>query len=89
MEYGDVLWDGCTDGEGDLLEFVQYEAAKIVMGAMKGTSRRSLLHEIGWDDFKTRCSIHKLKFYFKIVNNLTPNYLRELLPSQVSERAPC
>ena len=89
MEYGDVLWDGCTDGEGDLLAFVQYEAAKIVTGAMKGTSRRSLLHEIGWDDFKTRCSIHKLKFYFKIVNNLTPNYLRELLPSQVSERAPC
>ena len=31
MEYGDVLWDGCTDGEGDLLEFVQYEAAKIVL----------------------------------------------------------
>ena len=24
MEYGDVLWDGCTDGESDLLEFVQY-----------------------------------------------------------------
>ena len=87
MEYGDVLWDGCTDGEGDLLEFVQYEAAKIVTGAMKGTSRRSLLHEIGWEDLKTRRSIHKLKFYFKIVNNLTPNYLRELLPSQVSERA--
>ena len=38
MENGDVLWDGCTDGEGDLLEFVQYEAAKIVMGAMKGTT---------------------------------------------------
>ena len=38
MEYGDVLWDGCTEGEGDLLEFVQYEAAKIVTGAMKGTS---------------------------------------------------
>jgi hypothetical protein len=34
MEYGDVLWDGCTDGESDLLEFVQYEAAKIVTGAM-------------------------------------------------------
>ena len=67
---------------------MQYEAAKIVTGAMKGTSRRSLLHEIGWEDLKTRRSIHKLKFYFKIVNNLTPNYLRELLPSQVSKRAP-
>ena len=88
MGYGDVLWDGCTDGEGDLLEFVQYEAAKIVTGAMKGTSRRSLLRETGWEDLKTRRSIHKLKFYFKTVNNLTPNYLRELLLSQVSERTP-
>ena len=86
MEYGDVFWDGCTDGESDLLEFVQYEAAKIVMGAMKGTSRHSLMQEIGWEDMKTRRSIHKLIFYFKIINNLTPNYLKGLLPPQVFER---
>ena len=69
-----------------VLEFVQYEAAKIVTGAMKGTSRHSLMQEIGWEDMKTRRSIHKLTFYFKIINNLTPNYLKELLPSQVFER---
>ena len=28
MEYGDVLWDGCTDGES--LESVQYEARKVI-----------------------------------------------------------
>jgi hypothetical protein len=28
MEYADLLWDGCMDGESDLLEFVQYESAK-------------------------------------------------------------
>ena len=86
MEYGDVLWDGCTEGESDVLEFVQYETAKIVTGAMKGTSRRSLMHEIGWEDLKVSRSIHKLIFYFKIVHNLTPNYLKELLPCQVFER---
>jgi hypothetical protein len=53
---------------------------------MKGTSRHSLMQEIGWEDMKTRRSIHKLAFYFKIINNLTPNYLKELLPSQVFER---
>ena len=77
MEYGDVLWDGCTDGESDLLEFVQYEAAKIVTGAMRITSRHSLMQEIGWEDMKTRRSIHKLAFYYKIINNLTPNYLTQ------------
>jgi hypothetical protein len=35
MEYADVLWDGCS--ESDLLEQVQYESAKVVTGAMKGT----------------------------------------------------
>jgi hypothetical protein len=35
-----------------VLEFVQYEAAKIVTGAMKGTSRHSLMQEIGWEDMK-------------------------------------
>ena len=67
MEYGDALWDGCTDGESDLLEFVQYEAAKIVTGAMKGTSRRSFMHEIGWEDLKVRRPIHKLTFILKLL----------------------
>ena len=86
MEYADVLWDGCTDSESDLLEHVQYEAAKIVTGAMKGTSKHRLMQEIGWEDLKTRRAIHKLLLYFKIVNNLCPSYLVDLLPLLVSER---
>ena len=87
MEYADSLWDGCTDTESDHLESVQYEAAKVVTDAMKGTSRRNLMQEIGWEDMKTRCSIHKMTLYFKIFKNLVPNYLKELLPSRVFERS--
>ena len=36
MEYADLLWDGCTECESRLLGHVQYEAAKIVTGDMKG-----------------------------------------------------
>ena len=86
MEYADVLWDGCTDSESDILEHVQYEAAKIVTGAMKGTSKQRLMQEIGWEDLKIRRAIHKLLLYFKIVNNLCPSYLVDLLPLLVSER---
>ena len=81
MEYADVLWDGCTDGESDLLKFVQYESAKIVTGAIKDTSRQYLMKELGWEDMKLRRTLHKLMFYYKIVN-----YLKELLPTQVFER---
>ena len=68
------------------IEHVQYEAAKIVTGAMKGTSKQRLMQEIGWEDLKTRRAIHKLLLYFKIVNNLCPSYLVDLLPLLVSER---
>ena len=55
-----LIWDGCTDGESDLLEFIQYEASKIVTGAIKGTSKNKLIQEVGWEDMKIRRSIHKM-----------------------------
>ena len=45
MEYADIIWSGCTDTESNLLEHVQYEAAKVVTGAIKGTSRQRLLED--------------------------------------------
>ena len=38
MEYGDVIWDNCTEFESQLLESVQYDSAKVVTGAIMGTS---------------------------------------------------
>ena len=86
MEYADVLWDNGIASDCDLLEHVQYEAAKIVTGAIKGTSKHRLMQEVGWESMSTRRKIHKLILYYKIVNNLSPTYLKELLPLQVSER---
>ena len=86
MKYADVVWNDCSDTESDLLDSVQYEAGKIVTGAMKGISRQRLMCELGWEELKTRRAIHKLTLYFKIVNNLTPQYLRNFLPPRVSER---
>jgi hypothetical protein len=80
MEYADVLWDGCSVSESDLLEHVQYEAAKVVTGAVKGTIKSRVLEELAWEDMGTRRLIHKLVLFFKIVNHLTPGYLSVLLP---------
>ena len=44
-------------------------------------TRQYLMKELGWEDMKLRCTLHKLMFYYKIVN-----YLKELLPTQVFER---
>jgi hypothetical protein len=40
--YGDVIWDNCSEEEAKVLEHVQYEAARVVTGAIKGTSAIAL-----------------------------------------------
>jgi hypothetical protein len=48
VEYADVLWDSCSISKRDLLEHIQYEAAKVT--AMKGTSKSRVLEELAWED---------------------------------------
>jgi hypothetical protein len=36
LEYADVLWDGCSDNENDLIEHVQYQSALVVTGVLVG-----------------------------------------------------
>ena len=52
---------------------------------MKGNSKHRLMQEIRWEDLKTRKATHELLLYFKIVNNLCPSYLVDLLHLQVNE----
>ena len=37
MEYRNVIWNNCYDCDLALLDSVQYEAARLVTGAIKGT----------------------------------------------------
>jgi hypothetical protein len=86
MKYADFIWDGCTNESSDILESVQYEAASLVIGAIKGNNRLSMLQELSWDLLKTRCQIHKVSIFYKMTSNLLPNYLSSLVPCSVSDR---
>ena len=86
MEYGDVIWNNCYDCDSALLDGVQYEAAKLVTGAIKGTSSARLHKELAWESLSRRRKLHLLCQFYKIVKNLAPYYLSELLPKLSSER---
>jgi hypothetical protein len=86
LEYADVVWDGCSDSDSDLLESLQFEAARIITGAMKGTHRENLLCETAWVTLKNRRKDHKLIMMYKLLNNLTPIYLSELCPISNNSR---
>ena len=72
MEYGDIIWDNCSDGASQLLESIQYESAKLVTGAIKGTSVRALRNELAWEDLSTRRKMHKLAHFYKIAKKISP-----------------
>ena len=60
LEYADVVWDGCFKGESDLIETVQFDAARLITGAMKGTHRERLLIDTGWHRLSVRRKIQKI-----------------------------
>ena len=62
------------------LESVQYSAALAVTGAWKGTSREKLYNELRWESLNLRRWSRRLVLFFKIVNNLTPEYTRQPIP---------
>lgn len=86
LEYADVVWDGCSKSDSDLLESLQFEAARIVTGAMKGTHRENLLCETAWVTLKNRRKDHKLIMMYKLLNNTAPTYLLELCPTSNNSR---
>ena len=55
----------------------------LVTGAFKGTSSAGL-H--AWEPLSIRRELHKLSQFYKIVKNLAPRYVNELLSELFSER---
>ena len=54
LEYADVVWDGCSESDSNLLESLQKEGARVVTGALKGTNRVSLLNDLSWVELSVR-----------------------------------
>ena len=83
LEYGDVVWDSCTQYEKYELGRIQHEAARIATGTTRLVSLDSLYSKIKRKSLPKRRHDHKLSLLFKMKNNLTPEYLSSLLPQNV------
>ena len=83
LEYFNVVWDNCTQYESNDLEKIQNEAARIVTGATKLTSLQSLHIETGWESLASRRQKSKLVLFYKMQNEMTPEYLSSLAPPTV------
>ena len=83
LEYADVVWSNCTLEESNMLEAVQVEAARIILGVTKLCNISKMYDDLGWESLLTRREKHRLILFYKMKNNLTPAFLSELVPAQV------
>ena len=85
MEYADIVWDNIPDYLTQSLENLNIEAARIVTGGTKLSSRQLLYEETGWETLKSRRSKHKLIKFHEMVHKHAPEYLCSLIPPTLSE----
>jgi hypothetical protein len=85
LEYASEVWFNCGQFNSNRLEKVQTEAARIVCGFPSYASIASIYKETGWDKLKVRREVKNLTLFYKIYNNLAPEYLSDLIPPSVSE----
>lgn len=83
LEYGSAVFDNCTAFESHSLELIQRRAALLCTGAFRRTPSILLRNEVGWDTLANRRKDAKIVLMFKLINDLTPQYLSDLIPPQV------
>ena len=75
LDYADIIYDKpLTESFKDKLEMVQYNAALVITGAFKGTSRDRIYRELGLESLAEGRWSCKIFFFHKIINGLLPVY---------------
>ena len=81
LDYGDEIYDNSSNASlSQMIESVQYNAALVIRGTIRGSSREKLYQELRLESLHDRRWYRKLCFYSKITHNDCPLYLMELLP---------
>ena len=76
LDYTDIIYDKpFNESFKRKIEMVQYKAALMITGAIKGTSRDRLYQELDLESLEDRRWPRRLFFFHKIILGLLPSYL--------------
>ena len=92
LDYGDVIYHipakVCNYSQNIILpslmekiELIQYSAALTITRAWKGKSREKIYAELGCESLSCRRWSRRMTLCYKIMNNLTPQYTEDLIPT--------
>ena len=80
LDYADIIYDKSFNGTfKENLQKLQYSAALIITGAIKGTSQERLYKELALESFCDRRWYRKLILFHKILKGLAHSYLQSYL----------
>ena len=75
LDFGDILYDKPNNESfQNKVEKVQYRPCLAIADAMQGTSREKMYDKLGLHSSAKRRWRSKLRFFYKIVNHLLPDY---------------
>ena len=69
LNYGNVIYDQPNNSTlSDKIESVQYNKALAITGAIRGTSREKLYHELGLESLQNSKWLRRLCYFHKILS---------------------
>ena len=73
LDYGDIIYDQTyNESFHQKMESVQYNAARAITGAIRGTSREKLYQEVDLEPLRRRRWYRKFCYFFKIFKGQSP-----------------
>ena len=82
LDYADVAYNQPFNSSFcQKIESIQYNACLAITGAIKGTSREKIYHELGIESLRERRWLWRLCLFLKIVKGFAPAYLSNYLPN--------
>ena len=89
LDYGCLIWGRCSTSNTNRLIKLQKRAARKILKVDLMTPSTQMFSELKWLPFPERVKYHTHVMMYKILNNMAPDYLRQLFHnvSETHERA--
>ena len=85
VEYGLIIWNGCSEQDSLTLHKVQSEAARLVTGLARCVSLENMYKELRLATLSQRRQQHKFSIMYNVNTGVVPSFIQDLIPPIVSE----
>ena len=83
LDYCDTIWGNCNQSNEHKMVRLQKCAARLILDDTSSSSSE-LLNKLKWQSFPERVKFHKACLVYKSLNDLAPEYLKEIFSSNRS-----